>query len=370
MRDLKYLLALSYIPKIGEMASRALVAHFGSAQSVWELSSKAKKEITGLSEKQSDFIGDSRILSKAEEEIALAHRSGVEIISLYNDKFPYLLKQCSDAPPFIFTKGKMSFDEETKFVSIVGTRKMTAMGEAFVKELVAGFRGLPIVVVSGLAYGIDAAAHQAAVENNLPTIGVLAHSVYNVYPKGNEKLALKMQENGGLLSSFSSFYKPQRAFFLSRNRIIAGLSHVSIVVESDHKGGAMSTATHANNYNRDVFAVPGRVTDKYARGCHQLIKNHKASLLTSPKDILQCLNLTTKPKANRPIQHTLLLELTEEEERVCKILAKKGNTHIDVLAMESGIPGFRLMPILLDLELKNVIQPKPGKTYDLINNIL
>lgn len=365
MEDLKYLLALNYVPGIGSETSKNLIQHYGNAKKVWDLPAKERLSLPGISSQKKESIGDDVFLKKAEDEMAKANNSGIKIISLYSEEYPYLLKQCSDAPPFIFARGNIDWRYK-KFVAVVGTRNMTTRGEKFIYQLIEELSNHPIVIVSGLALGVDGAAHSAAVEFGLPTIGVLAHSVYEIYPKAHEKLARHMMKNGGVVSTYSSFQKPQRNFFLSRNRIIAGLSDATIVIESDFKGGAMSTATHANNYNRDVFAVPGRTDDKYSRGCHQLIKQHKAFLLTEAKDVLNYLKLSPIPKS-KPIQPELFLTLNEEESNIIEYLRAQGQVHIDTLSIYMGKPGFQLMPILLDLEIKNLIRPLPGKRYEVIN---
>lgn len=363
--DLKYLLALNYVSGIGSETAKQLIAHFGNAQRVWELSAKEKLQITNFSAKKLEDIGNPKILERAEREIDFCAKRNVQIISFYSDDYPYLLKQCSDAPCFIFYRGKMDWNNK-KFIAIVGTRNITPRGEEFIQKFVADLANQPVVIVSGLALGVDAAAHRAALENNLPTLGVLAHSVHEIYPRANEATAIKMLQNGGLISSFSSFHRPQREFFLSRNRIVAGLSDATIIVESAIKGGAMSTATHANNYNRDVFAVPGRVDDTYSKGCHHLIKSHKAFLLTEAKDVLNYLRLTLQKK-QKPIQQELFLNLSPNEEEIVEVLRKNSQLHIDEIALNLKKPGFLLMADLLNLEIKGIVRPLPGKNYELIS---
>ncbi|MCK0202557.1 DNA-processing protein DprA [Ornithobacterium rhinotracheale] len=363
--DLKYLLALNYVSGIGAESAKQLISHFGSAKSVWELSTKEKLSIQNLSPKKIEGIGNTELLERAEKEIELCEQKNIKILSFYSEDFPYLLKQCSDSPCFIFHRGEMDWKDK-KFIGIVGTRNMTPRGEEFIQKFVADLADQPVVIVSGLALGVDAAAHRAALENNLPTLGVLAHSVHEIYPRANEATAMKMLKNGGLISSFSSFHRPQREFFLSRNRVIAGLSDATIIVESAVKGGAMSTATHANNYNRDVFAVPGRVDDTYSKGCHHLIKSHKAFLLTEAKDVLNYLNLTPQKK-QKPIQRELFINFSPEEKEIIKVLRKNNQLHIDEIALNLKKPGFALMSDLLNLEMKGIIRPLSGKNYELIS---
>lgn len=360
----KYLIALSYVKGLGEKTVKNLLNHYKSPELIWNLSVKEKNGISGLRKDIAEQIGSNKILDLVEKEIILSKSQGINVSTIIDDTYPKMLKECVDAPVVVFSKGNMDL-ESGKFVSIVGTRKMTSRGKEFVHQLINELQGQNITIVSGLALGIDAEAHKSAIENNLQTIGVLAHGVNQIFPKSNQKIGIKMQENGGLFSEFSSFHRPEPENFLRRNRIIAGLCHATIVVESAIAGGAMSTARHANNYNRDVFAVPGRTTDFTAEGCHYLIKNHQAFLITEAEDLLKYLNISPSKK-KKNVQKELFVELTESEEKIYNYLMKKGKTHIDNLSAETEIATYQLMPILLDMELKNVLEPLPGKFYDII----
>ncbi|MDO5655373.1 MAG: DNA-processing protein DprA [Flavobacteriaceae bacterium] len=360
--ELKYLMALSYVPKLGAKRIRDLMQHFGTAANIWNLTQKEKNAIQGLNKAVSNGIGKEEYLELVDSELNFCNAHQVSVSSLYDDDYPYLLQQCIDAPLILFQRGNMNL-KDGKFIAIVGTRKMTSRGKDFIKELIGGFHNQPVSIVSGLAFGVDAQAHLSSIENNLQTIGVLAHGVNQIFPKTNASIGYKMMNNGGILSEFSTFHAPEPENFLRRNRIIAGLCEATIVVESGLAGGAMSTARHANNYNRDVFAVPGRPTDHSAKGCHHLIKNHQAFLLTEAEDVLKFLNISQKKKKN--IQKELFVELSEPEQKLYDLLKRKGKLHIDFLALELGMAGYQLMPVLLDLELKNLIEPLPGKYFDL-----
>lgn len=357
------LLSLTYVQGLGIKSLQDLLSNYDSAQQIWNLSSKEKNSIEGLSHKIAKKIGSQEIWELAEKEISFCEAHDIKVISIDEDEYPDLLTQCNDAPFVVFMRGNVDLNEG-KFVSIVGTRKMTSRGKDFIHELVAGFKNQPITIVSGLALGVDAEAHKAALENDIPTIGVLAHGVNQIFPKTNERIGRKMVQKGGLFSEFSSFHAAEPENFLRRNRIIAGLCEATIVIESAFKGGAMSTARHANNYNRDVFALPGRVHDATAAGCHHLIKNHQAFLLTEAADVLKYLNITPR-KMSKNLQKEMFITLSAGEQSLYEMLKKNGKLHIDKLAMEMGMATYQLMPILLDLELKNLIEPLPGKYYDL-----
>ncbi|MXV38098.1 DNA-protecting protein DprA [Flavobacteriaceae bacterium Ap0902] len=360
----KYIMALSYVKGLGSKSVKKLLQNFDSAEEIWKLSNKGKNSIVGLNLGIAEQIGSAEIWNLVERELEISNKYAIKISTWGDVTYPKMLQECVDAPPVVFQKGNINL-EHGKFVAVVGTRKMTARGKEFVHELIKDLRNQPITIVSGLALGVDAEAHKAAIENDLQTIGVLAHGLNQIYPKSNEKIGIEMQEKGGLFTEFSSFHMPEAVNFLRRNRIIAGLCHATIVVESAIAGGAMSTATHANNYNRDVFAVPGRVTDVTSMGCHYLIKNHKAFLLTEANDLLKYLNIAPK-KERKSLQKELFVDLTAIEQKVYNLLRSHGKKHIDFLAIESGMASYQLMPILLDLELKNLVEPLPGKFYDIV----
>lgn len=360
----KSLLALSYVPKVGIKNLKKLLDHFGSATVVWNLSQKEKNSIKGLPQKAKDHIGDNKIWDLMEKEISFCLEHNIQVISKFENDYPPLLKECSDAPFFVFMRGNIDLNNG-KFVSVVGTRKMTSRGKEFIHKLIDGFQNQPITIVSGLALGVDSEAHICAMQNNLQTIGVLAHGVNQIFPKSNERIGIEMIKKGGLLSEFSTFHKPEPENFLRRNRIIAGLCDATIVIESALKGGAMSTATHANNYNRDVFALPGRTTDITAEGCHHLIKNHKAFLITEPKDVLKYLNITPV-NTKKKIQKELFVELNDSEKDLYEFLKKQGKSHIDGISLGLNLSTYQIMPTLLNLELKGLVEPLPGKFYDLM----
>ena len=358
------LLALSYVPKLGIKSVKDLVNHVGSAKEVWELSRKEKAGINGMKSSVASHIGSTKIWDQMLHELAFCDAHNIAVNSCYESDYPELLKECVDAPLVVFCRGKLNLSDG-KFVAIVGTRKMTSRGREFVNELIEGFRNQPITIVSGLAMGVDAQAHKMAIANEIQTIGVLAHGVNQIFPKSNEKIGREMLRNGGLISEFSTFHAAEPENFLRRNRVIAGLCEATIVIESGIAGGAMSTARHANNYNRDVFAVPGRTTDISAAGCHHLIKNHQAFLMTNAMDVLSYLNISPKKK-KRNLQQELFVELSPSEKELYDLLKRKGKLHIDMLAMEMNLATYQLMPILLDLELKHLVEPLPGKFYDLV----
>lgn len=360
--ELLYTLALSYVSGIGNINHRKLVQKFDSAENVWKLSKKDKIQIVGISDKIANDIGNESILSLAKSELEKISKLGVNAYTLKDEKYSRLLRECVDAPAVIFTRGKAELNSG-RYVAIVGTRKMTAIGQGFINKLVQDLSSYPITIVSGLAFGVDITAHKVSLENHIPTIGVMAHGLNKIYPKTHHKVGEQMLEEGGLISEFSSFHNPEPQNFLRRNRIIAGISDATIVVESRIAGGAMNTARHANEYNREVFAMPGRVGDEQSAGCHYLIKNHQAFLITEASDVLKYLGLKEKKRKNQ--QKELFVELSDSERVIFDCLKDRNGVHIDEISAITGLPSFKIMPILLDLELRNLIKPLPGKKYEL-----
>ena len=221
------------------------------------------------------------------------------------------------------------------------------------------------IIVSGFAYGVDIVAHQLAMDHNLQTIGVLAHGLNQIYPKTHKKYVAKIEENGGFMTEFWSSSQPEKENFVKRNRIVAGIAEATIVIESAERGGSLITANMANDYNRDVFAVPGRTSDKYSLGCNNLIKSQKANLLTSAADLLYILNWEIE-KETKSIQKQMFVTLDDDEQKVYDFLQKNGKEMMDIIALECGFPIYKISGLLLNMELKGVIRPLPGKLFEAI----
>jgi DNA protecting protein DprA len=264
----------------------------------------------------------------------------------------------------IFSSGNINLKNK-KIVSIVGTRQITSYGMEFCRKLIEDIAPLDPVIVSGFAYGVDIVAHQLAMDYDLQTIGVLAHGLNQIYPKSHKKYVAKMEENGGFITEFWSSSNPDKENFVRRNRIVAGMSEATIVIESADRGGSLITANLANDYNRDVFAVPGRVTDKYSQGCNDLIKTQKANVLTSAADLVYILNWDIENKA-KPVQKQLFVELEPDEQRIYDFLLKNGKELLDVVALQCDFPIYKISGLLLNMELKGVIRPLPGKLFEAI----
>ncbi len=358
-------IALSMIPGVGGVLARNLVAYVGSVEGVFKETEKSLQKIPGIGKVNAKSIKRKDIFERAEKELEFIQKKNIDVIFYTEKNYPRRLKACVDAPVLIYTKGNLSLDEQ-RIISIVGTRNATEYGKQATDELIQQFseRKYPIVVISGLAYGVDVQAHKSALKYNVPTVGVVAHGLDKLYPTLHKEIALKMLENGGLVTDFPSGTKIDPPNFLRRNRIIAGLADATIVVESAEKGGALVTADIAFSYNRDVFAFPGRAEDNYSKGCNKLIRNNGASLITGIDDLEFFMGWEMEEKRN-VVQPSLFVDLTGEEEKIVTLLKENGELFIDQISSELGFPVSRISAMLLNLEFKNVLVALPGKMYKL-----
>jgi len=365
---LKYKIALGQIPGLGPVNAKNLISYCGGTEEVFEADKKKLLKTPGIGEiTAKNILQNKHLLKDVEDEIKFITKNAIKVRFYLDENYPFLLKQCSDAPLIFFEKGNISYDNR-KIISIVGTRNATQRGRDICDKLVKELSdsGHNPVIVSGLAYGIDISAHRAALKYGLDTISVLAHGFDRIYPATHKKTASEITEQGALITEFTKSAKFERQNFLQRNRIIAGLSHAVVVVESAAKGGSLVTADIANSYNRDVFAVPGRIDDKYSEGTNWLIKTNKAFLLQSAKDIEYILNWeqNTKPK-----QQVLFIKLSDNEKKIAQVLQTNGKTTIDYICKKSGFNSAKTSSILLEMEFKNAVRCLPGKVFELVENI-
>lgn len=359
--ELFYQLALTLIENIGPVTARKLITHLGSAEQVFKEKFKNLILIEGIGNILAKSIMEADVFKRAEQELAFIEKNSIQTYFFQEEKYPVRLKQCWDSPILLFAKGTMDLNPE-KVVSIVGTRKASKEGKKFTEKLISGLKNHNVTIISGLAYGIDITAHRCAYENNLQTIGVLAHGLDTVYPSVHKKDAKMFAENGGVLSDFPSGTKPDRERFPSRNRIVAGLSDATIVIESKYKGGSIITADIAGSYNRDVFAVPGAPGNEKSEGCNRLIKTNKAALVDSVEDIEYLLGWDKKSSV-KAVQQKLFLDLNEKEQGITEKLNNSGTLSIDELSLSVRMPVSELSMHLLNLEISGVIESLPGKKY-------
>ena len=363
--DLLYILALQHVPKVGDITAKKLISHCGSAEAVFKEKRRNLAKIDGIGTAVLTELFDSYHHEEAEKELKFILNNDITCLYFTDNDYPDKLKHCIDGPILLFKSGDIDLKQQ-RIISIVGTRKITTNGIAFCKKLVESLVPFDPVIVSGFAYGTDITAQKEALKHNLQTLGCLAHGLNQVYPKVHKKYVAEVKRHGGFLTEFWSTSNPDRENFLKRNRIIAGLSDATIVIESAEKGGSLVTADIANSYNREVFAVPGRTTDSQSVGCNNLIKYQKAHLLSNPLDVAYMLNWKLEDEVKPAIQKQLFVELDDEEKVIYNYLKHNDKQLLDIIALECSIPIFKTASILLNMELKGVIRPLPGKLFELI----
>ena len=363
--ELYYTLALLQVEGVGDVLAKKLIQHCGNAEVVFTSKKSQLQKIEGIGSVVIKNLQDKSVFTKAESELRFIAQENISPIFYQEDNYPERLKHCYDSPVILFQAGNINLQNH-RTISIVGTRQITTYGAEFTKKLIEEIAPLNPIIVSGFAYGVDIYAHQMAMEFGLQTIGVLAHGLNQIYPKVHKKYMAKMEQNGGFLTEFWSSSKPDKENFIKRNRIVAGISEATIVIESAEKGGSLVTANLANDYNRDVFAVPGRTTDKYSQGCNNLIKTQRANLLTSAADLVYILNWELQRQSQKVVQKQLFITLTDEEQKVYDYLQKTGKEMMDIIALECDFPIYRMSSILLNMELKGVIRPLPGKMFEVV----
>ena len=365
-----YYVALSMIPLIGSVTARQLIHYCGSAEAVFSVPLHQLTTISGIGPKIRQQLSDRRRwLALAEQEMEQCARQGIEVLTPLSSQYPERLRHIYDAPVALFYQGTVPLDSH-KVISVVGTRQATAYGRRVTEELITSLAHYDdLLIVSGLAYGIDITAHRAALDAGIPTIGVMASGLDIIYPAVHRNDALKIVRQGGLLTESPLGTKPDGPRFPARNRIIAGLSDAVVVVEAAEKGGALITANLANDYDREVFAAPGNLYQKYARGCHRLIKEHKARLVTEGQDIIDILNWDLPPTGAKKLARVLsetTVALNEEESLIAELLEQqKAGMLIDDISWQSQIPVNRLAGVLLSLEFKQVVKALPGRKFQL-----
>lgn len=364
--QLLYHIALTSIPNIGDVTAKKLIAYCGSSEQVFKDKKSLLEKVPGIGSVYAKSILDHKTeaLNIAEEELKYIQENDIVPLFYLNENYPKRLVHCEDGPILLYTKGNVDFNNQ-KVISIVGTRRATDYGKEFCEKIVADLAPHNPLIVSGLAYGIDVAAHKAAIKNKLSTVGVLAHGLDRLYPAQHRGVAKEMLEKGGLASDFKSGTNPDRENFPKRNRVVAGLSDLTIVVESSKKGGSLITAGLANGYNRDVFALPGKLSDSQSEGCNWLIKTNKAALIQSVKDIEYIMNWQAEKKTQNK-QASLFVELTSEQQLLSNLLNQKEKMAIDEISLLAKMPMSQITALLLDMEFSGVVKSLPGKMYKLV----
>lgn len=364
-----YKIAIKLLNGIGDINAKRLVAYCGGLEGVFKEKKQSLEKIPGISYALANSIFEQlkskKLWDRVEAEIKFCESYSVRVLSFLDDEYPFRLKYCEDGPVTLFALGNISFNHQ-HVLSIVGTRNATFYGRNFCQQIISDFKenNINVLIVSGLAFGIDISAHKAALDFGLPTIGVLAHGLDTIYPNPHKKYAQKMVQNGGLVTDYLTNTFPDKGNFVKRNRIIAGLADATLVVESKKDGGAMITANLAFSYNRDVLALPGRNSDVYSEGPNYLIKSNKAALVENAEDICKIMGWAYK-KTDKQTTLPLNVNLNEEEKQIINVLKEQGEATVDIIALSSKLPVSKVSVNLLNLEFNGIVKALPGKVYSL-----
>nr|WP_299386011.1 DNA-processing protein DprA [Allomuricauda sp.] len=358
-------LRLQAVPNIGDLKAKKLIAHCGGPTAIFKDKKQHLLKIEGIGQHTLKGLFDTTYAHEAEAEYEFVRQQGINLHYFQDQDYPEYLKHCLDGPILLFQKGNMEL-ENKKIISVVGTRNITKYGSSFCEAFIEELTPLNPVIVSGFAYGVDITIQKAAMDHGLQTVGCLAHGLNQVYPKAHRKYVSKVEEYGGFITEFWSSSNPDRENFLKRNRIIAGISEATIVVESAEKGGSLVTADLANGYNREVFAVPGRTSDQFSKGCNNLIKKQQAHLLTSAAELVYLLGWKLEEQKSKEVQKQLFVELEGAEETVYNFLQKQGKQLLDTIALECHLPVFEVSSMLLSMEMKGLIRALPGKRFEAV----
>jgi len=361
--DLLYQIALTMAPNIGPLTARKLIDRAGSAREVFRMNSSSLEKIERIGPGLARSIKKSGLLERAALEMEFLERHHISALYFEDTAYPARLKECADAPILLYCRGKAGLHTH-RAISVVGTRKASSYGKELCRRIVLDLcsRIEDLVIISGLAFGIDVIAHRAALEAGIPTIAVLGHGLNTLYPFAHRETAKKICGQGALLTDFHSGMGPERNNFLRRNRIIAGMADATLVVESAASGGALITAAMAASYQRDVLAVPGRVTDDRSKGCNRLIKDNVAAMVESAQDLIRHLNWNddSDVASIRGIDHT---PSTRQEKLLMDLLARHSGLRPEELSSLSGIPIHLVLAMLTEMEIKQWIFVEPGNLY-------
>lgn len=364
--DLLYRIALTSVPNIGAVHAKILLDKYGDAQTILKASKKDLEKCEGIGTVRAKSIKEFCDFKKAEEEVQFIEKYRIEPLFISDKNYPQRLLNCYDPPVLLYYRGTADLNS-AKVLAIVGTRTNTEYGKQVTEQLIKDLSTFnDLLIVSGLAFGIDAIAHKSAMKNNLATVGVVGHGLDTIYPAAHKTLAKEMlTSSGGILTEFRSNTKPDKHNFPIRNRLVAGMSDATVIVETGIKGGSLITAEMAFNYNRDLFAVPGRTIDSKSSGCNQLIVYNKAILLTDAQQLTETVGW--QPKKVKPKQQKeLFISLTDEERILVDILKERESVHIDEIFLKSGLSSSAVASTMLSLEFENVIASLPGKMYKLV----
>ncbi|MBU1010273.1 MAG: DNA-processing protein DprA [Bacteroidetes bacterium] len=361
--QLPYHIALTLLSGVGDVMGKKLVAYCGGAEAVFKEKRGILEKVPGIGPLTAKQIHNQEVFDRVEQEMSFLQKHDITALFYLDKRYPKRLQHCADSPMMLYYKGNADLNMQ-RIVGVVGTRNASEYGRQMCEQVVEGLIESHVMIVSGLAYGIDSYAHRAALRSGLPTLGVLAHGLDRIYPYTNKGLSERMLSQGGLITEFMSGTKPDRENFPRRNRIVAGMCDAIVVVESAKKGGALITADIANSYNRDVFAIPGRIGDVYSEGCNYFIRTNRAALLESAENIRYIMGWDDpKPAANT--QTRLFREFNPDEEKIMQLLRGAEACGIDELMLKSELQASKVAAILLNFEFEGLVTALPGKRFRL-----
>lgn len=357
--------ALTLLDGVGDITAKNLLAWCGSAEEIFRQKRSHLLKIPGVGPLIADSVMTNGLaLKRAEQELRFMEREDILPLFFCDENYPSRLKHCADSPVLLYYKGKADLNSQ-RIVAVVGTRRPSDYARTKTIELVNELNHAGVVIVSGLAYGVDVLAHKTAMGNDLPTVAVLGHGLDRVYPQTHRRTSERMLTHGGLLSEFPSGTNPDAVNFPKRNRIVAGICDALVVVESARKGGSLITATIANSYNKDVFAFPGRAGEVHTEGCNGLIKQNRAALIENAADLLYAMRWLEEDQASPASrQIPLAIHLNEDEQKIMNAFGQKKSLHLDELCSEIGFPVSKASALLLQLEFNNLVVSRPGKMFE------
>lgn len=363
--ELYYAIALTLIPQIGNVLGKELLTHFETAENIFNVPQKTLSAIPGIGVIRAKEIKQFKNFDRVEEELRFIEKYKIQTLFYHEKEFPKRLKHCYDSPLLLYYAGNADLNT-SRILSVVGTRHYTDYGREMCENIISDLSKENVLIVSGLAYGIDVIAHKKALKEGLKTVGVVAHGLDRIYPPLHAEIAKQMTDQGGLLTEYLSKTLPDKQNFPMRNRIVAGMADATLVIETGIRGGSLITAELANGYNRDVFAVPGKAGDKKSEGCNYLIRKNKAALVTSANDVMEMMGWEEHLKDNKPIQKELFIELNEKEQNIVNLLTGVKMLHVDEIHLQSNLTSSETAATILNLELQGVIKSLPGKMYKII----
>lgn len=349
------------IANIGPVLSKQVISYFGTVESIFTQPISELRKLPRIGQVLAEEIKSKRLFEQADKEIEFCIKNNIKILNIDDTDYPQRLKQCEDSPTYFFYKGNTNFNAH-KIISIVGTRNATDYGKIACEKIIEEIKHHNPIIVSGFAFGIDIISHKAALKNGLQTIAVVGSNLQQIHPSSHSKYIKNVLDSGAIISEYHTNTKYENSLFIRRNRIIAGISDITIVIESKEKGGALSTADFALQYNREIGAIPGNINSQFSAGCNQLIKDNKASLIESGYDIEKLLNWDIHKKKHA-VQTELFIDLSVNEQKIMDLFMTENEILVDNIIRKSQLPVHSVSSLLLDLEFKGLIRPLPGKRY-------